>query len=219
MLMRLALSARPCMVASVAPASSTALRAICAEVTTWRPISVIDEDNSSVPADTVCTLAEVCSAAEATAFTSALDWSAVADMPCAVACMELADFSRPFSAVRTADPAQDAAADRVPDEQHGTDQSEAAERKHDGGRERELLAGLPGRGVGLALHAADQLLHADAKADIDLAGFLEHELAVIVGVQLLLAKFKDTGLALAQRQQFQRCVLERSGRGVLRQQI
>jgi hypothetical protein len=46
-------------------------------------------------------LAEVSSAAEATAFTSALDWSAVADMPCAVACMELVDFCRPSSAVRT----------------------------------------------------------------------------------------------------------------------
>ncbi len=52
--MRLTLSARPCMVTSVAPASSTALRAICVEVTTWRPISAIEEDNSSVPADTVC---------------------------------------------------------------------------------------------------------------------------------------------------------------------
>ena len=72
-LMRAALSASPCMVASVAPASSTALRAISAEVTTWRPISAIDDDSSSVPDDTVCTLTEVSSAAEATALTSALD--------------------------------------------------------------------------------------------------------------------------------------------------
>ena len=122
-------------------------------------------------------------------------------------------------ALQTADPAQDAAADIEPDEQHGSDQGEAAERKHDRGRERDLLAGLPGRGIGLALHAADQLLDADAKTDIELAGFIEHELAVIVGVQFLLAKFKDAGVALAQRQQFQRCVLERPGRGVLRQQI
>ena len=48
-LMRPALSASPCMVASVAPASSTALRAISAEVTTWRPISSIEDDSSSVP--------------------------------------------------------------------------------------------------------------------------------------------------------------------------
>jgi hypothetical protein len=39
-LMRLAFSARPCMVASVWPASSTALRAISADVITWRPIFV-----------------------------------------------------------------------------------------------------------------------------------------------------------------------------------
>src|SRR3954452_18299287 len=42
--MRPAFSARPCMVASVVPASSTALRAICAELTTWRPISAIEEE-------------------------------------------------------------------------------------------------------------------------------------------------------------------------------
>ena len=104
--------------------------------------------------------------------------------------------------MQIADPAQDAAADIEPDEQHGSDQGEAAERKHDVGRERDLLAGLPGRGVGLALHAADQLLHADAQTDIELAGFIEHQLAVIVGVQFPLPKFKDTSLALAQRQQF-----------------
>jgi hypothetical protein len=61
------------MVASVWPASSTALRAISADVTTWRPISEIDVESSSVPEDTVCTLTEVSSAADATALTSALD--------------------------------------------------------------------------------------------------------------------------------------------------
>ena len=72
-LMRAAFSASPCMVASVAPASATALRAISAEVTTWRPISEIEDDNCSVPDDTVCTFTEVSSAAEATALTSAVD--------------------------------------------------------------------------------------------------------------------------------------------------
>ena len=71
------------------------------------------------------------------------------------------------------------------------------------------LARLPGRGVGLGLHAIDQLLHADAKADIELAGFLENELAVIVGVEFLLANFEDAGLAFAQRQQFQRGIVQR----------
>src|SRR6516164_118756 len=99
--MRLALSASPCMVESVAPASSTALRATCAEFTTCRPISAIDVDNSSVPADTLCTLLEVCSAAAAAAPTSAFERSAVADMPCAVASMELADRCRLSSALRT----------------------------------------------------------------------------------------------------------------------
>ena len=88
---------------SVALASSTALRAISAEVTTWRPISEIDDDSSSVPADTVCTLTEVSSAAEATALTNALDWSAVADMLCAVDCIEFAALCRLPSAVRTVD--------------------------------------------------------------------------------------------------------------------
>jgi len=68
-----ALSASPCMVESVAPASATALRAISDELTTWRPISAIEEDSSSVPDDTVWTLTEVSSAADATALTSALD--------------------------------------------------------------------------------------------------------------------------------------------------
>ena len=61
-------------------------------------------------------------------------------------------------------------------------------------------------GVGFLLHAVDQLLHADAEADIELAGFLQNGLAVIVGVELLLADLEDAGLALAERQQFQRGV-------------
>ena len=65
----------------------------------------------------------------------------------------------------------------------------------------------------------DQLLHADAEADIELAGFFENELAVIVGVELLLAELEDAGLALAQRQQFQRGVLERLGARSFGQQI
>jgi 3-(methylthio)propionyl---CoA ligase len=49
-----------------------------------------------------CTFTEVSSAADATVFTSALDWSAVADILCAVLCMELADFCKLSSAARTA---------------------------------------------------------------------------------------------------------------------
>ncbi len=86
----------------MAPASSTAFFAISAEVTTCRPISEIEDDSSSVPADTVCTLTEVSSAAEATALTSAFDWSAVVAMLCAVDCIELADCERLSSALRTA---------------------------------------------------------------------------------------------------------------------
>jgi hypothetical protein len=44
------------------------------------------------------------------------------------------------------------------------------------------------------------LLHADAEADIELAGFLQNGFAVIAGVKFLLADLEDTGLALAQRQ-------------------
>ncbi len=62
------------------------------------------------------------------------------------------------------------------------------------------------------LHAVDELLHADAEADIELAGFVQNDLAVIVGVQFLLAQLEDAGLAFAQRQQFQRRVAQRLGR-------
>ncbi len=91
-------------------------------------------------------------------------------------------------ALQVADPAQDVAADIEPDEQHGSDQGESAKRQHDHGRKRNLAARLPGRGVGLALHAVDELLHADAEADIEFAGFVENDLAVVVGVQFLLAQ-------------------------------
>ena len=70
-----------------------------------------------------------------------------------------------------------------------------------------------------ALHAVDQLLHADAEADIELAGFFENDLAVVDGVEFLLADLEDAGLALAQRQQFQRGVLQRLGAAVFGQQI
>ena len=69
--------------------------------------------------------------------------------------------------------------------------------------ERNLLTRLPGRGVGFLLHAVDQLLHADAEADIELAGFLQNGLAVIVRIQFLLADLEDAGLAVGQRQQVQ----------------
>ena len=48
-------------------------------------------------------------------------------------------------------------------------------------------------------YAVHELLHADVEADIELAGLLQNELAVIAGVQLLLAKLEDAGLAFAQR--------------------
>jgi len=75
--------------------------AICAELITWRPISEIDDDSCSVPDDTVCTFTEVSSAADATADTSALERSAVADMLSAVVCMELADVLSPSNAACT----------------------------------------------------------------------------------------------------------------------
>ena len=73
--------------------------------------------------------------------------------------------------------------------------------------ERNLLTRLPGRGVGFLLHAVDQLLHADAEADIELAGFLQNGLAVIVRIQFLLADLEDAGLAVGKRQQAQGRVL------------
>ncbi len=120
-------------------------------------------------------------------------------------------------ALQAADPPQDVAADIEPDEQDRSDQRQHAEREHHLGGESNLLARLPGRCVGFLLHAVDQLLHADAEADIELAGFFQNGLAVIGGVEFLLADLEDAGLALAQRQQFQRGLLERLGAGILRQ--
>ena len=115
--------------------------------------------------------------------------------------------------LQAADPPQDIAADIAPDEQRGSDQGERAERQHDHGRERNFPARLPGRGLGFGLHAIDQLLHADSKADIEFAGFIENDLAIVDGVQLLLTNLENARLALAQRQQFQRGVSQRLGRG------
>ena len=54
-------------------------------------------------------------------------------------------------------------------------------------------------GVGFLLHAVNELLHADAEPDIELAGFLQNGLGVIVRIQFLLADLEDAGLAFAQR--------------------
>ena len=51
------------------------------------------------------------------------------------------------------------------------------------------------------------MLYADAEADIELAGFLQNGLAVIVRIQFLLADLEDAGLAVGKRQQAQGCVL------------
>src|SRR5262249_6520418 len=260
--MRLALSASPCMVASVEPACATALRAISADVTTCRPISAIEDDSWSVPAETVCTLTVVSSAAEATALTSAFDRSAVIDMRCAVACIEFAESCRLSTAARTgrlegrdarldaggalglgdavsvlvggkrarlehalaehlqrirhrgnlvvlvavvdfrfeiaigqklhralqvADAAQDVGADIAPDEQRRSDQGGESHRQHDHGCERDFLPRPEGRIRGLLAPALHPLLHADVETDIELAGLLQHGLAVVEGVELLLA--------------------------------
>ena len=84
---------------------------------------------------------------------------------------------------------------------------------------RDLLARLPGRSVGLGLHAVDELLDADAEANIELAALFENDLAVIVGVKFFLAKLEDARFALAQRQQFQSRVSQRLGRGRFGKQI
>src|SRR5260370_23814606 len=94
-------------------------------------------------------------------------------------CIEIAARQKLHRALQIADPPQDVAADIEPDEQQGSDEGEAAERKHDYGGERNLPARLPGRGVGLGLHAIDELLHADAEADIELAGFVQNELMLL----------------------------------------
>ena len=116
--------------------------------------------------------------------------------------IEIAVGQKLHRALQMPDPAQDAAADIEPDEQCRSDQREAAKRKHRDGCKRDLLARLPGRGVGRGLHALDELFHADPETDIELAGLFENELAVIVGVEFLLANLEGAGLAVAERQQF-----------------
>jgi len=101
--------------------------------------------------------------------------------------------------------------DIEPDEQHGADQSEAAERHHDGGRQRDFLRACQVEASVSVCTLSTSLLHADAEADIELAGLFQNDLAVFVGVQFLLAKLEHAGLALAERLQFQRDVLK--GRG------
>ena len=66
---------------------------------------------------------------------------------------------------------------------------------------------LCGGGVGFLAHAVDELLHADAEPDIELAGFFQNGLAVIVGVQFLLPDLEDAFLALAEREQVCRGLL------------
>ena len=122
-------------------------------------------------------------------------------------------------ALQVVDPAQDIAADIEPDEQRRADQRQAAQRQHDRGRQRNLLPRPPGRGIGVGLHAIHQLLDADAEADIELAGLVENDLAVVVGVEFLLADLEDAGLAFAQRQQFQRGFFQGFGAVVFGQQI
>ncbi len=122
-------------------------------------------------------------------------------------------------ALQVADPPQDVAADIEPDEQYGSDQGEGAERLHDHGRQRNLFARLKGGSIGLAPNPIHQLLHADAEADIELAGFIENGLAVIGGVQFLLADLEYAGLALAQRHQARGGGEKRRGRRTLGQQI
>ena len=94
-----------------------------------------------------------------------------------------------------------------------------SQRQHDHGRVGDLLARLEGRGVGFLLHALDELLHADAEADIELAGLIEHRFAVVGGVELLLANAKHAGLAGAKREQLVGGVLKRLGAIVHRQQV
>src|SRR5213078_1240670 len=73
----------------------------------------------------------------------------------------------------------------APYEQDRAEQGCRPERQHDRGGIGDFLARLTGRGVGSRLHARDELLHADGKTDVQLAGFIQHGLAVVVGVQFL----------------------------------
>src|SRR6185437_8235571 len=122
-------------------------------------------------------------------------------------------------ALQIADPAQDIAADIQPDEQHRSDQCRDPQCQHHPRGKGNRLARLPGRCVGFLAHPVDQLLHADAETDIELAGLLQDHVAIVVGVELLLANLEDAGLAFAERQQFLRSVGQRLGAGILRQQF
>ncbi len=121
--------------------------------------------------------------------------------------------------LQVADPPQDVAADIEPDEQDRADQRADAEGEHDHGAERNLLTRLPGRGVGFLLHAVDQLLYADAEADIELAGFFQNGLAEIVRIEFLLTDLEKAGLAVGQRQQFGRGRANDVHRGGFRQRF
>ena len=132
---------------------------------------------------------------------------------------EIAVGQKLHRALQAAEAAQDTAADVEPDEQHRADQGRGAHRQHDRGRERNLLARMVGGGVGLVLDALDQLLHADVEADIELARFVENGLAIIEGLELLLAQLEHAGLAGAEREQLLRGLVQRLGAAIFRQQI
>ena len=68
-------------------ASDTAVAAIRLEWLTWRLISAMEDDSSSVAEATVCTLAELSSEAAATAPACLVVSSAVALMDWAAACI------------------------------------------------------------------------------------------------------------------------------------
>ena len=70
-------AASSCTAASVRRAPCTARSAICDDCATWEAISRIEIDSSSVAAATVCTLAEVCWAAEETVTDCWVVWPAI----------------------------------------------------------------------------------------------------------------------------------------------
>ena len=73
----------------VRSASATALLAMSADWPTWRLISAIEPDSSSVAAATVCTLLVASSDAAETTVAWRLVCSAVADRAAALACISL----------------------------------------------------------------------------------------------------------------------------------
>src|SRR5581483_8158551 len=120
-------------------------------------------------------------------------------------------------ALKLTDGAQDVAADIKPDEQRRADQRQSAQRQHRGGGERDLLARPEGRRIGLLLHAVDERLHADAETDIELAGLVQDGLAVVDGIELLLADLEHAGLALAEGEQLLHGVAHGLHRGNVRE--